>query len=56
LNSRVVLSPFAAKRLSMLLDSVIKQHATRFGTRDVGVIQEQGVGSNYIFLPNEEKG
>ena len=41
LNSRVILSPFAAKRLAMLLDSVIKQYETRFGTMDVGVIQQQ---------------
>lgn len=41
LNSRVILSPFAAKRLSMLLDSVIKQYEARFGTMDVGVIQQQ---------------
>ena len=42
LNSRVILSPFAAKRLSMLLDSVIKQYETRFGAMDVGVLQQQG--------------
>lgn len=41
LNSRVILSPFAAKRLSLLLDSVIKQYEARFGTMDVGVIQQQ---------------
>jgi hypothetical protein len=41
LNSRVILSPFAAKRLSMLLESVIKQYEARFGAMDVGVIQQQ---------------
>lgn len=41
LNSRVILSPFAAKRLAMLLDSVIKQYEARFGAMDVGVIQQQ---------------
>ena len=40
LNSRVILSPFAAKRLAMLLDSVIKQYEARFGSMDVGVIQQ----------------
>ena len=40
LNSRVILSPFAAKRLAMLLDSVIKQYEARFGGMDVGVIQQ----------------
>jgi len=39
LNSRVILSPFAAKRLSLLLDNVIKQYEARFGTMDVGTIQ-----------------
>src|SRR5678816_470595 len=42
LNSRVILSPFAAKRLAMLLDSVMKQYEARFGVMDVGVIQPQG--------------
>lgn len=39
LNSRVILSPFAAKRLAMLLDNVIKQYEARFGAMDVGAIQ-----------------
>lgn len=39
LNSRVILSPFAAKRLAMLLDSVVKQYEARFGAMDVGVAQ-----------------
>lgn len=39
LNSRVILSPFAAKRLSILLDSVMKQYEGRFGTMDVGGLQ-----------------
>lgn len=39
LNSRVILSPFAAKRLSLLLNNVVKQYEARFGTMDVGAIQ-----------------
>jgi len=39
LNSRVILSPFAAKRLSLLLENVIKQYESRFGPMDVGSIQ-----------------
>jgi hypothetical protein len=39
LNSRVILSPFAAKRLALLLDSVVKQYEARFGTMDVGIVQ-----------------
>ena len=31
LTDRVILSPFAAKRLAVLLDNVVKQHETRFG-------------------------
>lgn len=39
LNSRVILSPFAAKRLALLLDNVIKQYEARFGVMDVGAVQ-----------------
>ena len=39
LNSRVILSPFAAKRLAMLLDSVVKQYEARFGGINVGIAQ-----------------
>lgn len=42
LNSRIILSPFAAKRLAMLLDNVIKQYEARFGRMDVGTIQTGG--------------
>jgi hypothetical protein len=41
LNSRVILSPFAAKRLALLLNSVVQQYEARFGTMDVGVVQAQ---------------
>lgn len=37
LNSRVILSPFAAKRLTMLLNNVIQQYETRFGALDLGL-------------------
>jgi hypothetical protein len=36
LNSRVILSPFAAKRLALMLDNVIKQYEARYGVMDVG--------------------
>ena len=36
LNSRVILSPFAAKRLALLLNSVVQQYETRFGVMDMG--------------------
>ena len=39
LNSRVILSPFAAKRLALLMNSVVQQYETRFGGMDVGIVQ-----------------
>lgn len=39
LKSRVYFSPFAAKRLALLLDNVIRQYEARFGTIDVEVLQ-----------------
>jgi hypothetical protein len=39
LNSRVILSPFAAKRLALLMNSVVQQYETRFGAMDVGIVQ-----------------
>ncbi len=36
LADRVVLSPFVAKRLALLLNSVIKDYETKYGTLDVG--------------------
>jgi len=35
LSERIIMSPFAAKRLSMLLANVIGQYESRFGTLDV---------------------
>lgn len=39
LNSRVILSPYAAKRLSLLLNKVVQQYEARFGAMDVGIPQ-----------------
>ena len=41
LNSRVILSPFAAMRLSLLLNSVVQQYEARFGIMDMGVVQAE---------------
>jgi Protein of unknown function (DUF3467) len=41
LNSRVILSPFAAKRLSLLLNSVVQQYEARFGVMDMAVAQAE---------------
>ena len=35
LEDRIVLSPFAAKRLSILLNNVIRNYEQRFGTLDI---------------------
>jgi len=37
LADRVVLSPFAAKRLTILLQNVIRDYESRFGELDIGV-------------------
>ena len=37
LANRIILSPFAAKRLSLLLANVIGQYESRFGTLDAAV-------------------
>ncbi len=41
LNSRVILSPFAAKRLALLLNSVVQQYEARFGFMDMGATQTE---------------
>ena len=35
LTDRIIISPFAAKRVSMLLGSVVKEYEGRFGTLNV---------------------
>ncbi|KPK14884.1 MAG: hypothetical protein AMJ67_15675 [Betaproteobacteria bacterium SG8_41] len=35
LTDRIIISPYAAKRLVMLLDSVVKEYEKRFGTLNV---------------------
>lgn len=37
LTDRIIVSPYAAKRLSMLLDGVLKEYEKRFGTLIVEV-------------------
>ena len=32
LTDRIILTPFAAKRLSLLLNNLIREHESRFGT------------------------
>ena len=40
LTDRVILSPFAAKRMLLLLQNVIGQYEARFGALDVGTPKE----------------
>jgi hypothetical protein len=35
LTDRIVMSPFAAKRFSLLLDNVIQDHEKRYGTLEI---------------------
>lgn len=35
LTDRIVISPYAAKRLSMLLGNVVKEYESRFGTLNI---------------------
>jgi hypothetical protein len=35
LTDRIVISPYAAKRLAMLLDGVVKEYESRFGTLNI---------------------
>lgn len=35
LNNRIVISPYAAKRLSLLLGNVVKEYESRFGTLNI---------------------
>jgi hypothetical protein len=39
LTDRIVLSPFAAKRLSILLNNVLQDYEKRYGTLDIGATQ-----------------
>ena len=39
LSDRIILSPFAAKRLSTLLNNVLKDYEARYGLLDVGTPQ-----------------
>ena len=36
-TNRIVLSPYAAKRLQVLLGEVIKQYESKFGALEIGV-------------------
>ena len=41
LTDRIILSPFAAKRLSLLLNNVVQQYETRFGVLNVEIRRQE---------------
>lgn len=43
LSDRIILSPYAAKRLSLLLGNVVAQYEARFGQLDGGPVAPQSV-------------
>ena len=43
LTDRVVLSPFAAKRLAVLLSKTLSEYESRFGTLDIGALLPEGI-------------
>lgn len=42
LTDRIVLSPFAAKRLSILLNNVLVDYEKRYGKLEIGVQRQEG--------------
>ena len=46
LSDRVILSPFAAKRLLLLLTNVVSQYEGRFGSLDIAGQAPAGVSKN----------
>lgn len=47
LSDRVILNPFAAKRLSLLLQGVVNEYETRFGEIQTGVGQQVPEGTSH---------
>lgn len=43
LNDRVVLSPYAAKRLSILLNKTMAEYEKRFGTLNIGMVPSEPI-------------
>jgi len=46
LSDRMILSPFAAKRLALLLNNVVAQYEARFGSLDGGAATPAAVTKN----------
>ena len=55
LTDRIVISPYAAKRLSMLLDGVVKEYEKRFGSLNVDMPPASGAGGTAAPAPDKSK-
>ncbi len=55
LTDRIVISPYAAKRLSMLLDGVVKEYEKRFGALNVDMPPATGAGGTAAPAPDTSK-
>jgi hypothetical protein len=55
LTDRIVISPYAAKRLAMLLSGVITQYESRFGALNVDVPPATGAGGTAAPTPDKSK-
>jgi len=47
LSDRVILNPYAAKRLSLLLQNVVSEYEKRFGEIQIGIGQQVPEGSSH---------
>ena len=48
LTDRIIISPYAAKRLNLLLDGVVKEYEKRFGALDIDVPAGQAVSKGTV--------
>ena len=48
LTDRIIISPYAAKRLNFLLDGVVKEYEKRFGVLDIDVPAGQAVSKGTV--------
>ncbi len=54
LSDRIVLNPYAAKRLWMLLGAILKQYEARFGALNIEVTAPEGQPAPAVLTPNVE--
>ena len=55
LTDRMVLNPYAAKRLWMLLNAILKEYETRFGTLSIDLGAPTGTNAGAIVKPRTSK-